>query len=293
MIVAHHFVAMQIIFASTALLFFALWLCCSWLPLPGIAVAIIGVAAATMSIHEGMSPWHRALWMLIIGAFLVIEILAIKHAEVDQSNMQQNALREEREHFGEIGKGIEAAISKSDKQFKATMQQFVGVATALKLARTDIAKQSEFLTHEELHVMSVIDLAKRAQQIASDLKDLPYLYNYEINQEAGLSYWDHVDGGQSSPAELAQLKTQMENKREEYRAQHKKQAAKIIILVKPICEEMVSRLDSSDRTTEDKQWASELASPPADASDDMGKLGLYMEKLSARVIQKARTVIPN
>src|SRR5438045_3774874 len=66
------FIFAQLLFLSGALVFFTLWLTVDWLPLPGFAVAIIAVAAATMSIHGEMGGYHKAIWMLIIGAFVVL-----------------------------------------------------------------------------------------------------------------------------------------------------------------------------------------------------------------------------
>src|SRR4051794_31285131 len=86
------YLAAQLIFAATAFTFFAVWVFNSWLPPPGVAVALVGVVAATMSIHAEMGNYHKALWMLIIGAFLVIEIFAIKHAETEQAAKQEAAL---------------------------------------------------------------------------------------------------------------------------------------------------------------------------------------------------------
>lgn len=117
------FVAMQLSAIATALVFFGLWRFTDWLPSPGVSVAIIAFIAAAMSIHGEMSGYHKAFWMVIIGAFLVLELLAIRHADVEQAKRQKEVLDEERQHFSDIADGIKGAIAQSQQQFDATMKK--------------------------------------------------------------------------------------------------------------------------------------------------------------------------
>ena len=121
------FVLAQTLFSITAVAFAVLGFLCGWFPTPGVSVAIIAVVAATVSIHGDMEGSHKALWMLIIGAFLVLELVSIRHERNVQTAAQKTLLDEERKHFGEIGDGIKATISDSDSNFNATMGQFSSV----------------------------------------------------------------------------------------------------------------------------------------------------------------------
>ncbi len=118
------FVALQLLFTSVSVVFFVRILCVHWFPPPGVAIALIAVIAATMSIHSDMGRYHKAFWMAIIGAFLVLELVAIVHERREQARQQKSALEEARAHFGDIGDGIKGAITQSSQGFKETMDQF-------------------------------------------------------------------------------------------------------------------------------------------------------------------------
>ncbi|MGB7548355.1 MAG: hypothetical protein WBM14_11445 [Terracidiphilus sp.] len=113
------FVAVQSVCVLVACTFFGCFFF-GRLPPPGVAVAILAVVAAAMSLHRGMRGSHKALWMLIIGAFLVIELLAIVHERNEQNEQQAQALKDERNRFSDIGQGIKTAIDESQKGFNAT-----------------------------------------------------------------------------------------------------------------------------------------------------------------------------
>lgn len=117
------FVVSQVVCVAAAATFSLLGVFDGWFPPPGVAVAIIAVVAAMMSIHPDMEREHRALWLLIIGAFLVVEIFAIAHERTEQSRQQRIALQEEQQHFNEIANGIRSAIEKNDAHFTATMEK--------------------------------------------------------------------------------------------------------------------------------------------------------------------------
>jgi hypothetical protein len=91
------------------------------LPAPGYAIGVLAVLAAAMSIHGEMLPWHKAVWMLLIGVFLIIEFRAIDRDRANYSNTETAKRIEERKQFQAIADGISATIANSDKQFAATM----------------------------------------------------------------------------------------------------------------------------------------------------------------------------
>ena len=92
-----------------------------WFPPPGVAVAVVALLAAAMSIHNHMRGSHKAVWMILMGAFLSLEMVAIVHERKVQAEQQKTALREEREQFARIGKELENSISTSQTEFNETM----------------------------------------------------------------------------------------------------------------------------------------------------------------------------
>ena len=68
------------------------------LPDPGKAVAYIGVAAAAMTVHDNMTHFQRAVWIVVIVALLKIEMRSISKDRWD-NEQKQNA-----EHKEEIGR---------------------------------------------------------------------------------------------------------------------------------------------------------------------------------------------
>ena len=99
----------------------ALCLATYWLfHIPPSNYALIGMAvmAGLMGLREDMSGAERSMWAVILIIFAIVEVRAIHKDNI----AQQQALREERQHFGEIGKSLEQSIEQSQDQFKATIQ---------------------------------------------------------------------------------------------------------------------------------------------------------------------------
>lgn len=96
--------------AAAAFLAYWWW---NHVPPTGYAVAVIAVIAAIMSIQGEMRGWQKAIWMLIIGAVLLVEFHAIRKDRLDEANS-----------FSAIGDGIKATIQQSQKQFEATISKF-------------------------------------------------------------------------------------------------------------------------------------------------------------------------
>src|SRR6266436_625438 len=48
-----------------------------YLPAPGFAIGIAALLAAVMAVHLDMRVLHRAIWILLVGAFVVIDLQAI------------------------------------------------------------------------------------------------------------------------------------------------------------------------------------------------------------------------
>ena len=105
------------------------------LPLPGYSVAVIAVVAAIMSIHGEMKGWQKAIWLLIIGAFLIVELRAIKQDHEDSKKQASDdrktqdtafkvVLDKENKDFAATAGGLAGAYTLSQNQFNATMKQF-------------------------------------------------------------------------------------------------------------------------------------------------------------------------
>jgi hypothetical protein len=97
-------------------------------PTPGKSVAMLAAAAAVITFRAEMKGGEKFLWSLLLIGFLVMEFTSI-----DKDHQQQaQVLKEERERFGEIGRGIDATIKQSEQGFAATTQRSneIMVATA-------------------------------------------------------------------------------------------------------------------------------------------------------------------
>jgi hypothetical protein len=111
---------------------FALW----WipyrhLPAPGWAVAFVAGAAAFMSVHDAMKGWQKAIWMVLIGAFLLTELRAINkdraesqhQAAEDRKNQDiafATVLRGQNEEFNSMVRGFTDTYIKVDGVLKTT-----------------------------------------------------------------------------------------------------------------------------------------------------------------------------
>ena len=97
------------------------------LPVPGFAIGALAVLAAVMSVHGDMRPWQKAVWMLLIGAFLVLEFRAIDKDRAEYTAAEKVRRTEEREQFQDIANGINASIKQGAAQFDATISGMKGL----------------------------------------------------------------------------------------------------------------------------------------------------------------------
>jgi hypothetical protein len=127
------FTALQILGICVAVFFFASMAFFDWYPHSGVSVAVLAVLAAAMSLQADMKGPHKALWMLIFGAFLVAELLAISHESREESATRL----EENKQFGLIASGLQLSLSQSAAQFDQTMKTY---------SNADKIRQGEFRT---------------------------------------------------------------------------------------------------------------------------------------------------
>ncbi len=140
----HHsfFSLVQIIAVSTA---FYWW---RHLPVPGYAIGVLAVLAAVMSVHSEVRLWQKATWILLMGAFLVLEFRAIEKDRDEYAKAEHSRRIEENDQFQNIAHGLTAAIQQSQVQFAATMSRFDATTSRMesilqKEERTaELAKQN-------------------------------------------------------------------------------------------------------------------------------------------------------
>lgn len=94
-----------------------------WLQAPGISVAVMGLAAAVVSLRAKATGTEKAVWMLLIAAFIVIEVGAIRQDRILNEIAEAHRVEEQRRHFSEIGEGIKDSIARSENNFNATMKR--------------------------------------------------------------------------------------------------------------------------------------------------------------------------
>jgi hypothetical protein len=111
------------------------WIPYQHLPRPGWAVAFIAGAAAAMSVHDKMKGWQKAIWLLVIGAFLMTELRAINKDRADSDA----AALSDRQAQDLAFKGVRDS---QDADFKATAggleTAIGGIQSTLRAADTTL-----------------------------------------------------------------------------------------------------------------------------------------------------------
>jgi hypothetical protein len=97
------------------------------LPVPGYAIGVLAVLAAVMSVHGKMQRWQKVMWMLLIGAFLLLEFRAIDKDRTDFARGDSSRRQQETQQFQSIANGLTASLEQSQRHFDATMKS-IGVA---------------------------------------------------------------------------------------------------------------------------------------------------------------------
>ncbi|HTX77368.1 MAG TPA: hypothetical protein VMD29_14250, partial [Terracidiphilus sp.] len=92
------------------------WIRRDCLPWPGVAVALIAILAALMSVEQGMKGRHKAVYFVLMAALLVTEFRAMRK-DRDDSEQKQQAF------FAQQKAGFEAISKQSDQNFQSTTKQ--------------------------------------------------------------------------------------------------------------------------------------------------------------------------
>jgi hypothetical protein len=121
-----HKFGMWIVFVGLATTAALLWR----LPAPGIAVAIMGIAAALMAARKEPTAWEKAAWTFMMFGLLLVEILAVRRDRKEHDKQladlfqQGTSIKSQAEtNFGTIEQRIEAEISNSGLQFRQTIDK--------------------------------------------------------------------------------------------------------------------------------------------------------------------------
>lgn len=99
------------------------------IPPSGYSITCMAVTAALMGARTEMSARERMVWILVIFAFALAEIRAVKHDRLESEKAQKEFANEQRRHFNEIGEGIKQTIEASDKNSKEIGQ---GIEKAIR-----------------------------------------------------------------------------------------------------------------------------------------------------------------
>jgi hypothetical protein len=97
---------------------------CWHIPSPGYAIGALAFLAAVMSLNDKMLRWEKAIWMLLIGASLILEFYAIHEERVNTANAEAHRTAQEHQQFQIIADGFKKTIENSDRQFAATESHF-------------------------------------------------------------------------------------------------------------------------------------------------------------------------
>jgi hypothetical protein len=111
------------------------------LPLPGVAIAVLGAVAAIMSLRPEMRIVEKAAWMLIISALLFTEIRAIRKDRTDA----EAALKADRKSQDD---NFQAIRTKQNSDFDATA---IGLKAAVDGLNTNLGIAAKTFQQTEPH----------------------------------------------------------------------------------------------------------------------------------------------
>lgn len=130
------------------------WTPYAHLPPPGYSVAYIAIAAAFMSVHEEMGDWQKSLWLILIAAFLAIELRAIGKDRWDNQEVQRMDRGADQQSFNDIfiqqTVQFGAIIKEQQQDFAQTMKTFEAAQNTEQRDFSGVlTKEKELYDHEE------------------------------------------------------------------------------------------------------------------------------------------------
>ena len=91
----------------------------------GTFIGLLAFVAAVVTIWPPVSPWAKAAWLLVFGAFLVLEISTLYGQRAEDLESDRIKTRQEDNRFAGI-------LADSQRAFEATMRQMAGIARLSK-----------------------------------------------------------------------------------------------------------------------------------------------------------------
>lgn len=102
------------------------WFGRSHLPWPGVAVSIIAVLAALMSIDQNLKGCHKAVYFVLMAALLVTEFRSMRKDRENSERQQQAFFAQQKSGFQSINdqaqRNFQATINQSQENFNATAE---------------------------------------------------------------------------------------------------------------------------------------------------------------------------
>ena len=155
------FAVSQLIFLAVSLYWITSW---SHLPPPGWAVALLALAAALMSIHQGMGDRQKIIWIAVMGLCFVTEIraiikdrqeataLALKERSAQDLAFKQ-ILDQEIADFKVTESTLKDANKKSQEHFETTINAANEVLAKAKVAAKEASEGVANLTGGDSYVV--------------------------------------------------------------------------------------------------------------------------------------------
>lgn len=114
------------------------------LPSPGVAVALLSIVAATIGFAPVTKGWEKAIWMVIIGGFVCVELRAIStdrastQASVSATQTAQTKafneiLQNQNQNFSETAQQLKQSMTSNQEEFEATLKKLDSNLMAQKL----------------------------------------------------------------------------------------------------------------------------------------------------------------
>jgi hypothetical protein len=165
--------------------FWIWWLPYAHIPLPGYAVAAIAVLAAVMSVHPDMRQWQKFIWLLLIGAFLVTELRAIRK---DRDIAEAQALKDRATQDADF-KGMRDT---ENGNFAATA---TGLQGAIKGIDSTLTTSNKTLILTQPHAALRFDRFEFSPEPKG---------NFEANKDYGINYY-YGNGGAATAYDIKVL----------------------------------------------------------------------------------------
>jgi hypothetical protein len=86
-----------------------------WVPSPGVSAGVLGVVSVLVSLRTKATGMEKAVWVLMILAFLAIELIAIKKDRFLAAVEQERRIDEEKKHFNDMEQKMKSGFEDATK----------------------------------------------------------------------------------------------------------------------------------------------------------------------------------